>query len=209
MIKTNLLKNLSQDHVTQLTSTGAVVTDDSRKSGILKIVLVFIPLIALLVKEQIDQKELTQKSKALQAQLERVNKEKIELGELTKKVELASKKKEAIMAQMTSVQKIARRRLTEIKLLDLIQSNIPNSVWVSEIKVEAPSVVISAIANNESGPGDFVALLKGSPFFSGVDLLGVNSDKPGVKKFSIKLVLASEQGAGSEESRGTNRNMVQ
>lgn len=106
--------------------------------------------------------------------------------------------KALIEKQISSLDAISKVRLKYIKALDLIQSNLPEKMWLLSLKSKKNVIELEGVSFSESEISKFLDFMGRRIIFSDVsmisseDINGRDGDKK-FKKFNLNLVLESSK----------------
>lgn len=79
-----------------------------------------------------------------------------------------------IEARIEALEKISRDRQREIKILDLMQTVIPENAWLTSISIESDRLVLKGLALSSFDVSTFLDLLTRSALLIDVNLIGSN-----------------------------------
>lgn len=131
--------------------------------GAAALVITVIICIVWYAKVSSDSQEL--QSAIQQKQTELANLEKI-IGQVT---DLQAKKKE-LEDKQGIIDRLRKGKTGPVRALDDLSSEIPDRVWVTELKEQNSSVVIKGMAIEHEDVSAFMKSLQNSRYFSGVSL---------------------------------------
>lgn len=197
MIRINLAGSSSQATFAASSTSGFGSSDiilsegAARMEAIKRLVIIFILPIGMILYEQqnlpVKQAELSTKTKYL-AELQAFN------GKATASVAEIKKFKEdqeKIQARISTLDKISKDRLREIRILDLFQQAIPEKVWFTRIEAQGTKILISGNAMSDYEISSFMEAIAKSAFLTDVNLLSSSEmmmDGLSVKKFEISCL---------------------
>ena len=167
-----------------------------RKEGLKRLLIILLPAVALFAYEQ---QNIPEKS----ARLARMNAEFAEAQAFNSKAadSVAEIKKfkedEAIIqARIAALQKIAKDRHREIRVMDLLQSVIPEKSWLTRVNIQPDKVAITGLALTDYEVSTFMEALTKSAFLMDVNLVSsteILQDGVSLKKFEITCLLEKPQ----------------
>ena len=197
MIKINLAKPLKIGASTgAMNSMGVENVDvqDVQKQGGFKLLFVLLFPVAIYIYESQAVPELKRslmdKQKKLNMLTEKNEKAKTAVEE-TKKF---SEDQERLQKQIQTLDGLRKERMREVKILDNIQKDIPEKVWVNAIKFDDKRLLISGLAVSDPDLTTFMENMSRSVFLRDVNLIKSdeqmmeNSSKI-IKKFDVTASL--------------------
>ena len=99
---------------------------------------------------------------------------------------------EKLQKQIDTLEGLRKERLREVKVMDNLQKDIPEKVWLTKVDFQETKLVISGLAIADSELTTFMENLSGSVFLHDVALLR-SSEQPSeggvLKKFDISCAL--------------------
>lgn len=170
--------------------------DEVRKEALKRLVLLLVGPLALFIYENQNVpakvSELNAKNQAL-AELQNYNaKQAASVAEIKK-----FKEDEALIeARIAALEKISKDRQREIRVLDLLQTVIPEKAWLTRIQINPDKVNIQGLALNDFEVSTFLEALTKSVFLMDVNLVSsseVTQDGVNLKKFEISCLLERPQ----------------
>lgn len=198
MIKVNLLKSKSQGSSSGdgRISIKAKEGSDQKKEMLIKVLLMSIFIIGLMLyeKQNIDELKLrwsqaTARTNNIQEQVAVLQQE---LDEYTGIESQARNLEGRVMV----IRELSRRRVQVIQALDLLQSIIPERVWLSEVRFNIDRFVLQGRAVSEEDLAEFVRLLEGAAYFQNVILLQAREESTpegSLRIFEISSRLGGER----------------
>jgi Tfp pilus assembly protein PilN len=167
-----------------------------RKEGLKRLLIILLPAIALFAYEQ---QNIPDKS----ARLGRMTAEFNEAQNFNSKAEASVaeikkfKEDEAIIqSRITALQKIAKDRHREIRVMDLMQSVIPEKSWLTRVNIQPDKVSITGLALTDYEVSTFMEALTKSAFLMDVNLVSsteILQEGVSLKKFEITCLLEKPQ----------------
>jgi len=124
-----------------------------------------------------------------------------ELKKETKTVRDLEKKREALKAKLRVIEDLKARKIGPVRILDDLNSAIPEKSWLIEVKDKNGILRIDGIALDNQTIADFVKQLQKSPYFPRVDLLEARQEEVrGVKmkRFAISAKISYSPNTASE-----------
>ncbi|XGC81563.1 PilN domain-containing protein [Bdellovibrio bacteriovorus] len=198
MIKINLASNAAISAGSPLSAGLGISTDtflapdEVRKEALKRLVIILLGPLALFVYENqnVPAKvaELNAKQQML-AELQNYNsRQAASVAEIKK-----FKEDEALIeARISALEKIAKDRQREIRVLDLLQTVIPEKAWLTRVQVNPDKVNVQGLALSDFEVSQFLEALTKSVFLMDVNLVSsseITQDGVVLKKFEISCVL--------------------
>jgi len=169
---------------------------EARKEGLKRLLIILLPAVALFAYEQQNVPEKT-------ARLARMNTELNETQTFNSKAAASVaeikkfKEDEAIIeARIAALQKISKDRHREIRVLDLLQSVIPEKSWLTRVNILPEKVTITGMALTDYEVSTFMEALTKSAFLMDVNLVNsteILQDGVNLKRFEITCLLERPQ----------------
>ena len=146
-------------------------SDEAAKEALKRLFLIFLGPISLFVYENqnIPDKmaELNSKSVALQELTAYNSKNANSVAEIKK-----FKEDEALIEdRISELKRISENRVQEIKIMDIIQSNIPEQVWLTSLNIQKDVVVIRGLSIAEAEVTSFQEALSQQKIIKDIKLL--------------------------------------
>lgn len=169
-----------------------MAADEIRKEALKRILILLVfPVLLYLYQEQNipgKQAELASKQQML-TELQSYNeKQAASVAEIKK-----FKEDEAVIeARITALDKISKDRNREVRVLDLLQTVIPEKAWLTKIQLNPDKVVIQGMAVSDFEVSQFLDALTKSVFLMDVNLVSsteVVVEGVNLKRFEVSCVL--------------------
>lgn len=197
MIKINLASQASATAANLgasigLSSDSFMAPDEIRKEAMKRLVLLMVGPLALMIYENqnIPGKlaSLNQKRQVL-TELQNYNaKAAASVAEIKK-----FKEDEALMeARISALEKISKDRQREVRVLELLQSVLPEKAWTTRVQINPERVNIQGLALSDFEVSTFLEALTRSVFLMDVNLVSsseTTQDGVTLKRFEISCVL--------------------
>ncbi|ASD64636.1 PilN domain-containing protein [Bdellovibrio bacteriovorus] len=175
-----------------ISSDSFMGADEIRKEALKRLVLLLIGPLALYIYENQNVPgkvaELNSKNQIL-AELQTYNAKAADSVAEIKKF----KEDEALMeARISALEKISKDRQREIRVLDLLQTVIPEKAWLTRVQVNPTRVNIQGLALSDFEVSQFLEALTKSVFLMDVNLVSSSetvTDGVSLKKFEISCLL--------------------
>ncbi|UXR64641.1 PilN domain-containing protein [Bdellovibrio bacteriovorus] len=175
-----------------ISSDSFMGADEIRKEALKRLVLLLVGPLALYIYESqnVPTKvaELNSKNQIL-AELQSYNAKAADSVAEIKKF----KEDEALMeARISALEKISKDRQREIRVLDLLQTVIPEKAWLTRVQINPGRVNIQGLALSDFEVSQFLEALTKSVFLMDVNLVSSSEsvqDGVSLKKFEISCLL--------------------
>ncbi len=127
-----------------------------------------------------------------------------DLKKQTKTVRDLEKKREALRSKLSVIDDLKKRKVGPVKVLDQLNSAIPEKSWLLEVRDKGGTLRIDGLALDNQTIADFIKELEKSDLFKRVDLLEARQeDIRGVKMkhfaVSAKILYGSQSAGDLEE----------
>lgn len=171
---------------TQVSFGGA--GSDVQKQGAMKLLLVLAPVIALyfygdmVVSEK--RRELRSKQEYLNSLNEKIDQAKGVVDEIKKFRE----DKARLEIQISTIESLTKERLREVKILDAIQTDIPQKTWLTKIEVQNDLLTLAGYSAVDSDTTSFMEKLSNSIHLKDVNLIKSEESQVSggyIKRFEI------------------------
>jgi Tfp pilus assembly protein PilN len=195
MIRVNLaVRSQAVIDATRMTSIAADMGDsigqqDLQKQGLYRLLLLLLGPLALIGMERMILPQKTSQLRRAQAQLSELEAKnlaaKSALEETRKFKELETK----IQNQIQTIEGLRQERLNEVKLLSLIQEEIPEKLWLSRLEIRTDQLILQGTSATDAEMTSFMDNLSKQSLISSVDLIKsseVQVSNVIVKKFEIR-----------------------
>lgn len=190
--------NLATSKVSSMPLGGAglgvefVDENDTRKNAMKRILIIMLGPLALFLYENQNipgkMNELQSKSQVL-AELQAYNAKQADSVAEIKKF----KEDEALIeSRISALEKIAKDRQREIRVMDLLQNVIPEKAWLTRLEINPDRVNIQGMAMSDFEVSSFLEALTKSVFLMDVNLVSSNEvteDGIVLKRFEISCLL--------------------
>lgn len=166
---------------------------------IVKLAVILMFVVGLFVYESINipklRSQLEQENAKLQQLTDYNNKAALAVAEIKKQQE----HKNLIERQIASLDGLSKVRLKYIRVLDLIQSHLPEKLWFTSLKSKENTLEVSGMAFSEDDITNFLNVMGKSIYFSDVsmlsseDVIGRDPNQKKFKKFNINFTLEDKK----------------
>lgn len=198
MIKVNLLRN--QQKRGSATVEGDSFTQNTRFEGmdggnsvvIKKVLHVLFPIIAVYAYSWYIEGDLNKKVVAAEQKVKTLETQSEGLKPQLAEIEKLNSEKNKINTQIGVIRDLSKGRYTFVKILDALQTLIPEKAWVIKFNIKDKTVNLEGRAIDDLVVSTFMQNLEESVFFSNVtwiDSKEVNEPQGLVKQFSIRFQL--------------------
>lgn len=163
-------------------------SSDVQKQGAMKLLLVLAPMIALyfygdmVVSEK--RRDLRSKQEYLNSLNEKIDQAKGVVDEIKKFRE----DKARLEIQISTIESLTKERLREVKILDAIQTDIPQKTWLTKIEVQNDLLTLAGYSAVDSDTTSFMEKLSNSIHLKDVNLIKSEESQVSggyIKRFEI------------------------
>jgi len=171
-------------------------SSEIQKQGLIKLFIILLGPLGLLVWQ----------NQNLPAKQMAVNQKQKILNELTRKNESAKSAVEEIKKykadearlreQIKTIEGLRADRMREVRILDLIQREIPERMWLAKIEMKENKMNISGFAAADAELTQFMDTLSGSTFLQEVNLVKIaekSIDSTFIKEFTISAAVRKKE----------------
>ncbi|MGZ3743796.1 MAG: PilN domain-containing protein [Pseudobdellovibrionaceae bacterium] len=169
-----------------------VISEQGRKDALVKLLVIFISPLALILYENQNiptiQSELNRKQAAL-TELKTFN---AKAEDSVKEIKKFKEDEKKIQTRIAVLEKIAKDRFREVKVLDLFQQVIPEKVWFSRVEIKEGKVLLAGYSMSDIDISTFMDSLSKSVFLQEVVLVSSSEhiqEGQTLKKFEISCIL--------------------
>lgn len=194
MIKINLAPQavVSASSVSFGDVEGFVTDDELRKEGLKRILVMLLFPTALYLYEM---QSLPSKSAALNAKRQTLNELRAYNASSSASVAEIKKFKEEeakMEARISALDKISKDRQREVRVLDLIQTILPEKAWLVRLEIKSDRILIEGLALSDYEVSSFMDALTKSVYLLDVNLISSREevvDGSNLKRFDISCLL--------------------
>lgn len=165
---------------------------ETQRQGLIRIFIILIGPIALYLWQiqnlPIKMETQNQKQRAYDELVAKNNKAKSAVEEI-KKFKVSQAK---LQEQINTIDNLRKDRMREVRLLDMIQKDIPEHMWLTKVELKEGNMIISGNAANDSDLTQLMDSLSKSIFLKEVNLIKTNEkiiEGTALKEFSINCTL--------------------
>ncbi len=171
MIKVNLAKDMA---ITAPSETAVAMEMDSdkelQKEILIKVVSMLSLVVVLFIYEKFSLSAKKDELKRLQRQVNSVQAEVAKFGKVSEVVAKVTKEKRAIEEQINIIRGLSKTRLTQVKVLDAIQSLMPDRTWLRGVSLKGTEVKLEGFSLTSDGIPLLIRALDESVFFDEIDV---------------------------------------
>jgi len=169
-----------------------VITEQVRRDAMVKLLLILLAPMGLYLYEMQNiptiRSELVRKQQALQ-ELQVFN---AKAENSVKEIKKFKEDEKKIQARIAVLEKLAKDRFREVKVLDLFQQVIPERVWFTRVDIKEGKVLLAGFSTSDIDISTFMDSLSKSVFLQEVVLVSSSEhiqDGMTLKKFEISCIL--------------------
>lgn len=168
-----------------------------RKTALTRALVLVLGPVALLAYEQ-------QTIPALETQLRNKNQEYQDLSaknqkalEAVEQIKKFKKEQEALQAQINSIESLKKDRLREVRMLDFIQKDLPENLWLTRMDMSEGRLSIQGLSTTDNQLTQFMDTLSRSAYLREVSLVRsgdfASPDMGNLKRFEISCQMEKVQ----------------
>lgn len=162
---------------------------DSNRGMIVNLALILLGVAALFVYEKTNVPPLKSQATSLRRQLDEVKKKNLGAAKIVDEIARFENEQTVLQGQINAIETIKRDRLREVRVLDYIQREIPEKVWLQKLDLQDGRLLISGFATADSELTTFMDGLQRSAYLKDVLLVrsteAVIPEMGTVKRFEI------------------------
>lgn len=169
-----------------------VMTEQVRKDALVKLLLILLAPLALYIYENQNipsiRSELGRKQNSLM-ELQTFN---AKAEESVKEIKKFKEDEKKIQTRIVALEKIAKDRFREVKVLDLFQQVVPERVWFNRVEIKEGKILLAGFSTSDIDISTFMDSLSKSVFLQEVVLVSSSEhiqDGSTLKKFEISCIL--------------------
>lgn len=164
-------------------------SENTNKTLIINLVVMIIGIAGLYIYEQSNIPPLRSSSRSLAKQLDEVKKKNKGAEEVVREIARFEAEQTVLQGQINAIEAIKRDRLREVRVLDYIQREIPEKVWLQRMDLNQGRLTIAGYASADSELTTFMEGLQRSAYLKEVQLVRSTeaqvADLGNVKRFEI------------------------
>lgn len=163
------------------------------KALIVRLVILLIGPIALFIYQDSNIPPKIAMIGTLNGELSTLSQKNQQAAASVSEIKKFEKEEERLKAQIMVIENLQKDRLKEVRVMDYIQREIPEKVWLSKMGLADGKMSIEGLATGDSELTNFMDGLQGSAYLKDVSLVRsneVNTPETGVvRKFEISCLL--------------------
>lgn len=164
-----------------------------RSQAIKHLVLILIGPIAFLLYEQVSLPDLVAQTSAKSRELSVLTEKNNKAREAVEQTKRFRKEQELLQAQIESIEGLKKDRLREVKVLDFIQKDMPDRLWLTTMDLNDGKLKIEGMTTTDAELTAFMDALSRSAYLREVSLIrssDYNSKEMGqLKRFEISCLM--------------------
>lgn len=191
MIRINLSPTSSRQKAGKASGSGLELAggvNEVQRQGAMKLLLVLLPSVALYFYGDM---VVSEKTKALRSKQEYLNSLNVKIEQAKGVVDEIKKFKEdkaRLEIQISTIESLTKERLREVKILDAIQSDIPQKTWLTKVEVRNDLLTLTGYAAADADTTNFMEKLSNSIHLKDVNLVKSEENQVAggyIKRFEI------------------------
>ncbi|MBX3018586.1 MAG: PilN domain-containing protein [Bdellovibrionaceae bacterium] len=163
--------------------------DNTNRTLLINLVLMLIGVLALYIYEQSNVPPLRSSATSLRRQLDEVKKKNVGAADVVKEIARFESEQTVLQNQINAIEAIKRDRLREVRVLDYIQREIPEKVWLQRMDLNQGRLSIAGYATTDSELTTFMEGLQRSAYLKEIQLVrsteATVAEIGAVKRFEI------------------------
>lgn len=196
MIKINLMNGVVSSgarpgEIDSLDGVMMLSSEETRKEALKKIAVLLIFPAGLYFYEQQIIPDMNSKLAVINSELNVLSSENSKNQEIVEKIQKIKEGQKLMEQRLSLVKKIDGEKGREIRILDLFQNVIPETVWFRSLEYQGSSFNIRGYALSDSDVSSFVESLSKSIHFKEVNLVNSTEEKieeKSLESFEIKCL---------------------
>jgi type IV pilus assembly protein PilN len=181
MIKINLLRNLGSGAVVGTSvQTDMPLSQEAQKQFAYRFGVICLAVGALILYEKIQLSVQQGEIDAVTTKINSVRAEKEKYGDAAPIVQKYNEQKVKLDAQIKILEGLTENRLREVKLLDTIQSVLPQKAWLDELSMDQGKVMMKGFVPDDQGVSSLYSALETNVLFSNVKVKSEAMDLPSI-----------------------------
>lgn len=175
MIKINLLKGNNAAAAMAMPMDdgmgGEMSAEQVRKQGALRLFILLLGPIALFVYEtQFNIPEIAAQSSKFNKQLSTLQQKNKKFAETVDRIKVLKAQQEKLRKQFDTIDRLRKDRMREVKILDSLQREIPERLWLTKVDLKSGKLSIEGMAESSSEVNQFNEVLTRSAYLKSVKL---------------------------------------
>ncbi|MBK9323849.1 MAG: PilN domain-containing protein [Bdellovibrionaceae bacterium] len=167
---------------------GGVVSEQVRKDAYVKLLVILLAPLGLFIYEQQNIPSINQQLRQKQAAISQLAEYNSKAENAVKEIKKFKEDEKKIQARISALEKIAKNRFREVKVLDLFQQVIPEKMWFTRIDIKDGKILLAGQSTSDIDISTFMDSLSKSVFLQDVVLISsaeMVQDGLTLKKFEI------------------------
>lgn len=164
-----------------------------RSRAVKNLGIILIGPVGLLLYEQVTIPELQSALRARQAESAVLTEKNLKAREAVEQTKKFRKEQALLQAQIDSIESLKKDRLREVRVLDFIQKDIPDRLWLLKMDLNDGKLLIEGLATTDSELTQFMDVLSRSAYLQEVSLVrstDFSSNEYGrLKRFEISCLM--------------------
>lgn len=166
---------------------------DLKKALIVRLVMLLAGPAALFIYQDMNIPPKVARTAQLNQELATLTAKNQQAAASVSEIKKFEKEEEKLKAQIIVIENLQKDRLKEVRVLDYVQREIPEKVWLNRMGLADGRMVIEGMATGDSELTNFMDGLQGSAYLKEVSLVRSNEvslpDSGVVRKFEISCLL--------------------
>lgn len=197
MIRINLASARTMAAATRGVADGegggeVVISEQGRKDALVKLLVILITPVALYLYESQNIPKIRNELDRKQASLVEMQTFNAKAEDSVKEIKKFKEDEKKIQTRISVLEKIAKDRFREVKVLDLFQQVIPEKLWFTRVDIKEGKVLLAGYSMSDIDISTFMDSLSKSVFLQEVVLVSSSEhiqDSMTLKKFEISCIL--------------------
>lgn len=177
-------------HAESLTSEDSAII---RREAIKSLFVILLGSIGLFAYEQMNVPELQLQLQQLNVELNTLNEKNLKAQEAVEQTKRLKREQDILQAQINAIESLKKDRSRVVKILELVQKNIPTNVWFNELDFSSGRVTLIGYGITDNDVTNLLDVLTKSIYFKEVSLVRsteFNSKQYGlVRKIEVNCLL--------------------
>jgi type IV pilus assembly protein PilN len=176
---------------------GAPISEQARKDGLIKLLVMLLAPVALFMYEQQNIPSIYEQLAHKQAKINELAAFNQKAENSVKEIKKFKEDEKKIQARISALEKIAKDRFREVKVLDLFQQVVPERLWLTRVDIKNGKILLAGMSMNDVDISTFMDSLSKSVFLQDVVLISSAEqiqDGMTLKKFEIGCLLEATGG---------------
>lgn len=160
-----------------------------QRQGLMRLIIILLVPLALYAYEMQNIPELQARLASKRTLLASLTEKNAQAATAVEEIKKYEADQAQLQKQISTLESFRRERLREVKIMDNLQKDIPEKLWLTKIVYDPPRVLISGITIGDLELTTFMDAISKSIFFSRVNLIR-SSDTPmmsGVQTKSFEI----------------------